>query len=207
MSPDVVGNATEPPALSLLVVCRANRFRSPLAEHLLAAALTSAGVEAIVRSAGTHAADGEPLDPLVRDLLAHRGISAAPQWRSTMLTPDELQRADVILTSDHRRSADVTRMRPAALRTVFTLRRFGRFMVAVREQPAQPPGPDGPRPLPVAARIAVDSLRGQLPPTRPDEDDLADPIRHVSSLLPRCATEIARLAESIAGGLGHLAHR
>lgn len=77
----------------LLVVCTGNTCRSPMAEALLRRMLEEAGIDAEVRSAGTHAAKGWPAHPLASavareadlDLSSHR---AQPLTRELLLWSD-----------------------------------------------------------------------------------------------------------------------
>lgn len=47
--------------IAVMTVCTGNMCRSPLAERLLAARSAEAGLDVVVDSAGTHAANGVPI--------------------------------------------------------------------------------------------------------------------------------------------------
>jgi protein-tyrosine phosphatase len=130
----------------ILVVCTANICRSPSVQRLLVDALAEdaacAGIE--VRSAGTLAIAGAPGCTLAPALAGR-----AEDHRSTPLTADLVDWADLILTAarDHR-SAVVT-MVPAARTRTFTVRQAARIadwldeagmLDAARQRAATPEG-------------------------------------------------------------------
>ena len=80
----------------LLVVCTANQCRSPIAEHLWARHLRGLGIEAVLRSGGTAATDGEPATPMAIEALAPRGIDIG-RHRAQRIGP-WLGLADLIVT-------------------------------------------------------------------------------------------------------------
>jgi protein-tyrosine-phosphatase len=89
----------------VLVVCTANQCRSPMAEALIRARLTTEGVldEVGVSSAGTWADAARPATPHAIAAMAERGIDIAGH-RSSELDLDRLAGADLILvmTASHR---------------------------------------------------------------------------------------------------------
>jgi protein-tyrosine phosphatase len=130
----------------ILVVCTANICRSPSVQRLLIDALSEdpacAGIE--VRSAGTQAIAGAHGCTLAPALAGH-----AEEHRSTPLTTELVEWADLILTAarDHR-SGVVTMVPPARTRT-FTVRQAARIadwldeagmLDAARQRAASPDG-------------------------------------------------------------------
>lgn len=80
----------------LLVVCTGNTCRSPMGEALLRRMLEEAGIEAEVRSAGTHAARGWPAHPLASAVARDAGLDLSAH-RSQLLSRELLSWADTVL--------------------------------------------------------------------------------------------------------------
>jgi protein-tyrosine phosphatase len=114
----------EPPALELpaprepgvpyrvCLVCLGNICRSPMAETVLRAALTEAGLDGavVVDSAGTgdwHI--GEPMNSAARAALTRRGYDGSAH-RASQFEASWLPRRDLILAMDARNLADLRRM-------------------------------------------------------------------------------------------------
>lgn len=99
----------EPPppadALHVLVVCTANRCRSPVAEVLLWRALVMHDVRAIVLSAGL-LEGGRPVDETTRSVMAQRGVDLGSH-RSEQVTVEELRDADLVLTMERRHAREL----------------------------------------------------------------------------------------------------
>ncbi len=89
------------PEVSILLVCRANVCRSPMAEALLRHRLERLGLSRRVRtaSAGTGAVAGAPPDPRGRSVLAERGVPMLRR-RSRPLHRRDFARHDHILAMD-----------------------------------------------------------------------------------------------------------
>ena len=89
--------------VSVLFVCMGNICRSPLAQGVFEDHVQRAGleVEIEVDSAGTHAFyhEGEPPDYRAQQSAEVRGLDLSHQ-RSRMLTPEDCQNFDYILTMD-----------------------------------------------------------------------------------------------------------
>jgi protein-tyrosine phosphatase len=103
----------EPGALyRVCLVCLGNICRSPMAETVLRAELTAAGLDGavIVDSAGTgdwHV--GDAMDPGAREALASRGHDGS-RHRARQFQPSWLAERDLILAMDARNLADLRRM-------------------------------------------------------------------------------------------------
>ena len=94
------------------LVCLGNICRSPMAEAVLRAELTAAGLDraVVVDSAGTgdwHV--GGPMDPGARSALARRGYDGSTH-RARQFQASWLARCDLILAMDARNLADLRRM-------------------------------------------------------------------------------------------------
>lgn len=88
------------PGAAVLLVCRANLCRSPMAEAVFRACAPALGL-ARVASAGVHAAPrGEPMDPRARAALERRRYGVDKKWRSRRVQPEDLAKFDRVLALD-----------------------------------------------------------------------------------------------------------
>lgn len=90
---------------SILFVCTGNTCRSPMAEALMRAKLAPGSRGGIlVSSAGVMAGEGMPATSFSVKVLDKRGVDLRPH-RSRRLTPEMVERADLVLAleEDHRR--------------------------------------------------------------------------------------------------------
>jgi len=161
-------------SLTVLFVCTANICRSPSVELLARQALPDAA-DVVFGSAGTHARDGQPINPdMVVALPA--GLDSAG-FRSRRLTPPLLEDADLVLTMETAHRSHVLDDHPAMFRKVFTL---GQFAQAVEKAPA---GLDRD-----ALLLHIGAARGHADPAL----DVADPYRRGPEAASGC---VARLEE------------
>ena len=157
----------------LLLVCTANRCRSPLAERLLAAALDGAPAGPFeVGSAGVAAPAGRPMDPHARQVLAERGVPAQG-FGSRHLTADLVAGAGLVLAASREHRAAAVTLHPRASARTFTLRELHRLLGAV---PAAEVTGSAPRERLAALTAAAARRRGVVVAARPADDDLADPV-------------------------------
>ncbi len=86
---------------AVLLVCRANLCRSPMAEVVFRTCAPALGI-ARVASAGVNAAKrgGEPMDPRARAALEKRQYLVDKKWRSRRVVPEDLAKFDRILALD-----------------------------------------------------------------------------------------------------------
>lgn len=85
---------------SLLLVCRANLCRSPMAEVVYRTCAPAMGLQRVA-SAGVWAAPrGEPMDGRARAALERREYEPNAKWRSRPVVPEDLAKFDLILAMD-----------------------------------------------------------------------------------------------------------
>jgi protein-tyrosine phosphatase len=139
-----------PTPVRILTVCTGNICRSPVAERLLQAGLEQVlpgGFE--VRSAGTRAMVGEPIQPLSADIVRMYGGSSHG-FAARQLTPKILRDTDIVLTMTSKHRGEVLQLDASLLKRTFTIREFARMLEALEERdagseaaPDSASGPDG----------------------------------------------------------------
>lgn len=116
-------------AIQILTVCTANICRSPTAARGLRVELDAAGITPdliTVDSAGVAALAGLPMCELA-DTLAAEALGVTGPHRSTPLTKDIAESADLILTADRGHRSAVGRLAPRTRSRTFTLRQASRL--------------------------------------------------------------------------------
>lgn len=184
----------------ILVVCRGNVRRSPAA----AAMLSAGGLTGFaVVSAGTEALVGDGLDQTMAAELRAREI-AVPDHRARVLTPREVERADLVLTLERSYRSEVVRMVPSAVRRSFTLRELAALLAEL--------GPESVSGTTPAQRLA--SMLEQVPGQRAfrqrrhaSADDLGDLRRATPRATRELATEIDRSVQPLITALSSTAGR
>ena len=148
-----------PPA-HLVVVCHANVARSVAAAHLLAAAADERALVIEVRTAGTHASDGQPASARTRtaleEVLGHAVALGA--HRSHQLDDEDVAWADLIVAMEASQVRFVRRAHPDGASRTATLAALAAGL------------PLGGRPL--SQRVAAMDLAARDDSTA---DDVADP--------------------------------
>ncbi|MEK0155875.1 low molecular weight phosphatase family protein [Arthrobacter oryzae] len=125
-----------PTPVRILTVCTGNICRSPVAERLLQAGLDQVlpgGFE--VRSAGTRAMVGYPIQPLSADIVNMYG-GTDKGFAARQLTPKILRDADIVLTMTSKHRGDVLQLDASLLKRTFTIREFARMLEALEERDA-----------------------------------------------------------------------
>lgn len=154
---------------SILLVCRANQCRSPMAESLVQAKVDSLGLPISVSSAGTHAVFGLPMDPLARRALEDSQLEPA-EFASRPLTELLIEGSHLILTMTDAQRTWVVAHYPRAVRRTFLLSQFSHLVEATR-----PPGPMKPREWGPSLLARATEGRGLTQPLTRNRD-VADPI-------------------------------
>lgn len=202
----------ETEAFSILVVCTGNVCRSPLAEQLLSARLSAAGIPVRVTSAGTRALVGRPMPEEIGALSLDYGGNPA-EHVARQLTAEMVEDADLVLTATRDHRGEVVSLSPAASRHTFTLQQFARISQAAETRPLLEPvredtGAPGARP---ALRGYVDSVaasRGYAPPpARAIDDDIEDPYRQSKQVYRRVARTIDEAVTSVVSALAAVPRR
>lgn len=125
-----------PSPVRILTVCTGNICRSPVAERLLQAGLDQVlpgGFE--VRSAGTRAMVGDPVQPLSADIIRTYG-GTAQDFVSRQLTQKILRETDIVLTMTSKHRGEVLQLDASLLKRTFTIREFARMLEALEERDA-----------------------------------------------------------------------
>ena len=176
--PKWAGNVDTGRPVGILVVCTAHRCRSPMAEALLRSRLAAVKAPAFVVSAGVAAVDGLPATP---DALEAAGGPSG--HRSRLVTPDLVERADLVLGMTHEHVRDLALLAPAAFGRTFTIKEAARR--------AEPVGPrwQGEAFGAWVARIGIGRRATDLVGFS-DDDDIADPVGRPPAVYRQCAEEI-----------------
>ncbi len=193
----------------ILTVCTGNICRSPVAERLLQAGLDQVQAGTFeVRSAGTKALVGEPIQPRSAGIIQMFG-GRADNFAARRLTPEILKETDIVLTMATGHRGDVVHLAPALLKRTFTVREFARMLEVLL---AQQDAPEGPAAADVAAfwralPARAASVRHLALAPDADGDDVADPYRRGPEAYQRMEDELApallsilRFARISAGG-------
>lgn len=107
-------------SIAVMTVCTGNMCRSPLAERLLAMRTAEAGLDVVVDSAGTRAANGVEIHRETRRVLeGHGGRSEG--FASRLITPRLLTGRDLVLTATRSHRDTVQELAPLLWKKTYTL--------------------------------------------------------------------------------------
>jgi protein-tyrosine phosphatase len=186
------------PRVRILFVCTGNLCRSPVAERLAAAWVgqSLAGspelADVALSSAGTRATEGQEMAPASASAL--RQLGGVPEgFRSSALTPELANSADLIITMTRQHRREVLRMTPRGLRRTFTLIEAADLLVRadLRGLPT----------MPLTARacelgLRLDAARAHRPSS--DRDDVVDPMGRRPAVHTETAGTIATALRPLA---------
>jgi protein-tyrosine phosphatase len=132
-----------PAPVRILTVCTGNVCRSPVAERLLQAGLDQVlpgGFE--VRSAGTRALVGDPVQPMSADIIRTFG-GTSEGFAARQLTGKVLRKVDLVLAMSSAHRGEVLQLDASLLKRTFTIREFARMLDVLedREGPGAQAGP------------------------------------------------------------------
>ena len=109
------------PATSVLIVCKANICRSPMAEVLWRAGAERRARPVVVASAGLDAQPGQPPDPVCINLMAARGIRGLAEHRSVRVNLQEAGRHELILAMEPQQVQRIRALAPTLAGRVYLL--------------------------------------------------------------------------------------
>ena len=165
--------------IRILTVCTGNICRSPVAERLLQAGLDQVQPGAFeVRSAGTRAMVGDPVQPPSAEIIRSYG-GTADGFAARQLTSRILRESDLVLTMASSHRGEVLQLDASLLKRTFTIREFARMLTqlelrdAGQDPAARPAGAETWRGLP--ARAA--SVRHLALAAEAADNDVVDPYR------------------------------
>lgn len=180
-------------APDLLLVCHANRARSPLAAHLLRAWADEHGVRPRPRiaSSGLYAEPGQPLLPDAREFLRETRAVDDSTHQSRVLEVAEARSAGLVVTFERALLRSIIARDPALATRTFTLRE----VVRLTSSPLWESGHD--------ARDLAAHLVWLRPRVAPGDDDSPDPAgasrRTAHRLLESLAADVATAAPVLLG--------
>ncbi|MGO4247967.1 low molecular weight phosphatase family protein [Paenarthrobacter sp. RAF54_2] len=179
----------------ILTVCTGNICRSPVAERLLQAGLDQVSdAKFEVRSAGTRAMVGEPIQPLSADIIRTFGGNAA-NFKARQLTPAMLRHSDLILTMSSRHRPEVLQLDSSLLKRTFTIREFARMLNVLLDDASVAPSGTIADWHQVPARAAA--VRHLAIPEDASDNDVVDPYRRGSDVYKQMEDELAPAILSI----------
>ena len=118
------------PVRAILVVCKGNICRSPLAEAYLKHRVEKHGLPIVVESAGLETSFGKAAHPLAQ-VVGTQGGLLLTKHATQPLHKEQVDRADMILVMEWRQRRRVLKLYPQAKQKVFLLRQF--YDQSVRE--------------------------------------------------------------------------
>ncbi|WP_279400753.1 low molecular weight phosphatase family protein [Rathayibacter sp. VKM Ac-2927] len=179
----------------ILLVCEGNICRSPAAELLLESLLD--GVPVRIASAGLGAALDRPMPEPMRAAIADWGVDAhaLDEHRGRQLTPELLERSDLVLTMTREQRTAVVRLAPALLSRAFTLAELARLADGARPGDSTDPGTR------LRQLLASVQARRPLAQAAAAAEDIADPYRRSHDSYEQAAAAIRDALERAAPAL------
>jgi protein-tyrosine phosphatase len=187
------------PPLQVLMVCTGNICRSPMMERMLQDSIDRSGADGaiVVRSAGTAARPGEPMQPFAAAMLTQYGVNAE-NFGATALTEELVSSSDLVVTATRDHRSLVVGLVPAAVRRTFTLLELARVAsTAPAPTSAQAPGENGLAAGVLQAVAWAAQMRGSVSRREESVDDLDDPLGAPLDVYRQRAAVIASAVEQI----------
>jgi protein-tyrosine phosphatase len=186
----------------ILVVCTGNICRSPFIERLLQHELdqrrSGSELGVVVRSAGTAALVGSPMEAQAAAQLVARGGDASG-LTARQLTPGLIAESDLVLTATRAHRGKVALMCPKVLRRVFTFCDFADLVAGI-DGPA-PVIPTDPRGWVKQVTEKVAASRGLKPPLASDLADILDPYRREDEVFAAMAQQVVESMPAVVRAL------
>jgi len=175
----------------VLVLCSANRCRSPLAAALLRAELTRVPWPVVVASAGvsSFAALGLPVPEDGQHVARRRGLELA-NHQSATLSQAALGAADLVVAMDRSHVREAVVVDPSCWPRTFTLKEL------VRRARAVGPRPDGALLRTWLEEVGADRSRDGLA-GRSEQDDIEDPFGRGPRAWEALADELSGLVRAL----------
>ncbi|MFW6597663.1 hypothetical protein ACQBAU_02895 [Propionibacteriaceae bacterium Y2011] len=159
-------------------MCTGNLCRSPTLEQLLRLRLGEAFPDADINvtSAGTHAYDGDPMDPGSAHEAERLGIRDAERHRARRLVEPHVRDADLVLALAREHRTAAVRLAPRAVGRAFTLLEFVRIVESLEPKDLVA-GRDSATPEGRLRRVveAAHRIRGLVASRRRSGMDVIDP--------------------------------
>lgn len=111
------------PARSILVICKGNICRSPLAEAYLKCLVEKHGLPTVVQSAGLETSFGKPAHHFAQTVGTQGGLLLG-KHATQPLHKEQVERADMILVMEWQQRSRVIKLYPQVRPKVFLLRQF-----------------------------------------------------------------------------------
>ncbi|GAA1421118.1 hypothetical protein [Agrococcus citreus] len=197
----------------VLAVCTGNICRSPQVEKMLRARVPAAfareSIGALsVSSAGTHASEGEPMDPYAVGEAARLGVHISGAHRSRRLHKRQLEEVDLVLGAERRHrdeSAKLLRRRSDIAFTVIEFALIVEHLASSDAERVAPLGADGFAAFMRRVVSVAHDARAEALPRAAIALDLPDPYRYGPEVYRRSADTIDEHVTRIAAALRTLA--
>lgn len=174
--------------VTILVVCEANRARSPAAARLLEAEALRRDRKLRIRSAGVNAYQRRGLLDTMEKAMASRGIDTTGHLARS-LDIDEVLASSLVLTMTEEQRREVMRLDPAVVVRCFTLREVVRLVTSQRWSPEWNGRADVPRRL--------HEVRAWAAPPSKRPEDVIDPVIGGQRLARHVLTDIVTAVDAI----------
>jgi protein-tyrosine phosphatase len=123
--------------LNVLFICTGNTCRSPMAEQMFNE--KAKGLSAHAISAGLDANPGSPMNPQASEALTSLGYTPT-EHSSTLVSPQAVEEADVILTFTQDQKIELGERFPAAVEKLFTISEYANGGTVTTEDVSDPYG-------------------------------------------------------------------